>query len=345
MVLAIGATVGVALLNLDVETVGYVPQGLPGITIPEFELGLWLDLAVPSAMIALVAYVESYSIGATIASRQRGRINSHQELIALGAANISAAFTGAYPVAGSFSRSSVNYSSGARTPVSSLICAVVIIVTLLWLTPLFDRLPHAALAAIIIVSVLGLVDISTLRQHWRFYRQDVYTHFVTFASVLFLGVETGLIIGVAISVVLFVRRSSRPHIAVVGRLGGSAHFRNVERHEVETFPHVAAIRVDENLYFANANQVENRFMKIVNEHPEAKHLVLVCSAINFIDTSGLEMLHRINHALSNAGIKLHLSDVKGPVMDQLETAEFHLEISGKVFMTTDQAMRDLDSSD
>ncbi|MCZ6890531.1 MAG: sulfate permease [Gammaproteobacteria bacterium] len=344
MLIAIISTVLVATLGLDIDTVGYVPAGLPDLTIPPFDPALWLDLAPASAMIALVAYVESYTIGTTLAARQRKRVNSHQELIALGAANLGAAFTGAYPVAGSFSRSSVNYAAGARTPVSSLVCACVIVITLLWLTPLFEYLPHAALGAIIMISVGGLINFRSIREHWYFYHQDVYTHFITFGAVLFFGVEVGLIAGVAISVVMFVRRSSSPNIAVVGRLGSSAHFRNVERHQVETFAHVTAIRVDENLYFANANQVENRILKILERHAETKQVVLVCSAINFIDTSGLEMLHRINHNLDKVGIKLHLSDVKGPVMDQLESAKFPLELSGKIFLTTDQAMRDLDGS-
>jgi len=302
---------------------------------------LWLNLMPASAMIAVVAYVESYSIGTTLATRKRTRINSNQELIALGAANIGAAFTGAYPVAGSFSRSSVNYQAGGRTPVSSLICSVVIVLTLLFFTPLFDLLPHAALAAIVMLSVLGLMDLKSFRTHWRIYREDTVTQIVTFLAVLGFGVETGLITGVALSIAFFVRQSSRPHIAIVGRVGDGPHFRTAKRYDVETFQHVAAIRIDENVYFANAAQVENKLLKIVHRRPPTKHVLLVCSAINLVDISGLEMLERINQTLDRMGITLHLSEVKGPVMARLEAARFIINLTGSVFFTTDQAMRDL----
>jgi len=327
-----------------VAIIGEVPAGLPDFTIPPGDLDLWMDLLPTSTMIALVAYVESFSIGTTLATRQRTRVNGHQELIALGAANISAAFTGAYPVAGSFTRSSVNYQSGARTQVSSLVCAVVILLTLLLFTPLFTLLPHAALAAIVIVSVFGLIDFSSVRSHWKVNRDDSVTQLVTLATVLAFGVEAGLITGVALSVAFFVRRVSRPHVAIVGRIGNSEHFRAARRYDVETFAHVAAIRIDESLFFANANQVENKLLKIVQRRSGTRHVLLVCSAVNLIDVSGLEMLYRINQNLDRMGITLHLSEVKAPVMAQLEAADFITTLHGDVFFTTDQAMRNLGAS-
>ena len=344
MIVAIAGTGAVAIFGLNVDTVGFVPAGLPEFVPPPFDLALWLDLAPAAAMIALVTYIESFSIGTTLASRQRSRIDASQELVALGAANVGAAFTGAYPVAGSFSKSSVNVAAGARTPVSALVCVAVIASTLLWLTPLFANLPHATLAAIIIAAIVGIIDFSMLREHWRFFPGDVVVHFLALGGVLLLGVTPGLLLGVGAAIVLFVHRSSRPHIAVVGRLGDSVHFRNVDRFTTETFPHVAAVRVDENLYFANANQVEDRFLEIVEQHREARHLVLVCSAINFIDTTGLEMLRRLNHTLDSLGIALHLSDVKGPVRDQLESTSLSGELSGNLYPTTDEAMRELGAS-
>jgi len=345
LLVASGAAVAVWGWDLDLQagvaTIGFVPSGLPGFTMPPFDWDLWVDLAPSSAMIAVVAYIESYSIGTMLATRKRTRINANQELIALGAANISAAFSGAYPVAGSFSRSSVNYQTGARTPVSSLVCAFVIVLTLLFFTPLFARLPHAALAAIVIASVTGLMDFRSFRAHWHIYPEDSVTQLVTLFTVLLFGVEAGLITGVALSIAFFVRQSSRPHVAIVGRIGDSEHFRSIRRYDVETFQHIAAARVDENLYFANANQVENKLLKVVQRRPSTKHLLLVCSAINMIDISGLEMLYRINQTLEEMGIKLHLSEVKGPVMDQLEATDFVMSMTGSVFFTTDQAMRDL----
>ena len=339
---AAGSILLVLVAGFETPSVGYIPAGLPSIKAPPFDLDLWIDLAPSAALIAIVAYVESFSVGSTLASRQRKRVNSHQELIALGAANLGAAFTGAYPVAGSFSRSSVNYAAGGRTPVSSIASALVILISLLWFTPLFQILPHAVLAAIIIVSVVGLVEFKDLKTHWRFYRLDVVTHVVTLASVLAFGVETGLLTGVCVSILLFIRRSSRPQITIVGRLGDSTHFRNIERYDAETWPKVVALRIDESLYFANANRVEDRVLKIVETHHEAQHILLVCSSINFIDTSGLEMLRRINESLRSVSIKLHLSEIKGPLSDRLADTAFAQELSGQIFFTTDEAMQILD---
>jgi SulP family sulfate permease len=292
-------------------------------------------------MIAVVAYVESYSIGTTLATRERTRVNAHQELIALGASNIGAAFTGAYPVAGSFSRSILGYQTGARSQVAALVCMVVIIVTLMFLTPLFAPLPHAALAAIVVISVLGIMDVQSLRRHWRIHREDSITELATLITVLAFGVETGLLTGVALSIAFFVRTSSRPHVAIVGRIPNTEHFRSARRYDVETFSHVAAIRIDENVYFANANQVENKLLKIIQRRPGTKHVLLVMSAVNMIDVSGLELFYRINQNLEAMGIKLHLSEVKGPVMEQFEATDFIMRLTGSVFFTTDQAMRDL----
>ena len=348
LVTVLGTAV-VAGFGLDVGVVGSVPAGLPEFTLPLLDARLWWDLAPNAVLIALVAFVESYSIGKTLAARQRRRIDSHQELLALGAANIGASLSGAYPVAGSFSRSSVNYASGARTPASALVCAVIIVLTLLWLTPLFANLPHAVLAAVVIVAVYELADFRSVARDWRFYRGDVLTHFATFAGVLLAGVEAGLLIGVGISVVLFMRGSARPHIAVVGRLADTPHFRNVKRYEVRTWPHLVAARVDESFYFANADTLESRLAELV-DNPEGmpedgdsdggqavEHLLIIMSAVNFIDTTGLEMLQRLTHRLARRGVAMHLCEIKGPVRDQLEHVAVDEWLSGRVFQTTDDA--------
>lgn len=329
------------LFDLSVPTVGAVPAGLPTLTLPPFEVDLWLALMPNSMLIALVAYVESYTVGKAFASHEHRRVNSHQELIALGAANIGAAFTGAYPAAGSFSRTGVNHQAGGRTPFSGLVCAVVVVVTLLWFMPAFEYLPHATLAVIIIVSVFSLFDFRSFTEHWRFYRADVFTHLATFLGVLAFGVAPGLLIGVAISVVLFVRRSSRPHITVVGRLEDSPHFRSVERFEVQTFPGVALVRIDEGLYFANVNAIESHLIKVAERQEDIEHMVLVCSGINFIDTSGLEMLKRLASRFRGLQVTLHLSELKGPVRDQIDTIVLKEYLSGHAFPTTDEALRHL----
>ena len=321
------------------STVGKVPSGLPAIKAPPFELQLWLELLPSAAIIALVAYIESYSIGATMAARQQSRINSHQELIAIGAANIGAAFTGAYPVAGSFSRSSVNYFSGGRTPVSSLVCAVVIVFVLLFLTEVFANLPHAVLAAIVMVSVVGLMDLKSSRRHWSTQRNDSLTEYATLVLVLFMGVEIGLLAGVGLSIAFFIRNSSRPHITQVGRLDDTEHFRSIKRYDVETLPHVLALRVDENIYFANAAQIEDKLLKRAQRRRGTRHLLVVCSSVNMIDATGLQMLSRLNTNLARSGITLNLCDVKGTIMAQLEAAELSSVLSGQIFFTADRAMK------
>ncbi len=250
--------------RFGVATVGPIDGGLPTLAWPPFDLALWLDVMPASAMIALVAYVQSFSIGTQLAHRKRQRLNPNQELIALGAADFGAAFTGGMPVAGSMSRST----GGGRTALTGVFCALFVLVTVLWLTPYFSALPHAALAAIIIMSVSDFIDFSPVYRYWKFYRHDSITHVVALLAVLMFGVERGLLIGILVAVALFVRRSSRPHIAIVGRVGDSAHFRSELRHQVATHPHVMAVRIDENLYFANANLVETRLLRLVSRNAE-----------------------------------------------------------------------------
>jgi len=331
------ATISGADAQLD--TVGRFPGGLPALRPPPFDPQLWVALMPSAAIIALVSYIESYSIGATLAARKRTRVNSHQELIALGAANIGAAFTGAYPVAGSFSRSSVNFASGGRTQVSSVVCALVIITVLVFFTDIFAALPQAVLAAIVMVSVVGLMDFKSSSHHWAIHRHDTITEIVTLLLVLFMGVETGLAAGVLLSLAFFIRTSSRPNITQVGRLANTEHFRSVKRYDVETLPHVLALRVDENIYFANAAQIEDKCLKRTQRRPGTRHLLLVCSAINMIDATGLQMLLRLNANLARAGVSLHFSDVKGTLMPHLHAARLTEQISGEIFFSADRAMK------
>ena len=328
-------------LNGNLQTVGFVPAGLPTLVWPNFDLALWLNLMPAAAIIAIITYVESYSIGTTLAAKQQTRINPHQELFALGAANMGAAITGAYPVAGSFSRSSVNYSAGARRPLSSLFCALVVVLTLTFLTGLFANLPKAVLAAIVIVSVIGLIDFKSSRKHWSVYRHDSWTELATMSLVLIFGVEVGLLAGVGISIALFIRSSSQPNITQVGRLDDSEHFRSVKRFEVTTYPNILALRVDENIFFANATQIEDRLLRRALRRKDTKHLVVVCSSVNMIDATGLMMLYRLNSHLAEANISLSLSDVKGPLMKQLSNTDITQSISGEVFFNTDQAIKQL----
>jgi SulP family sulfate permease len=269
-------------------------------------------------------------------------VDADQELVALGAANLAAAFSSGYPVTGGFSRSSINFSAGANSGLASIITAGLIALTVLFLTPTFYYLPNTVLAAIIIVAVIGLIDLPTLRHVWRYNKADAASLLATFAAVLVLGVDAGILVGVAASIALYLWRTSRPHMAVVGRMGDSEHFRNVQRHEVQTCPHVVAVRVDESLYFANTAYLEGRLLGMVAERPEVRHLLLICSAVNFIDASALETLESMLQELRDAGADLWLAEVKGPVMDRLLAIGFIDELGhDHVFLSTHQAMNAL----
>jgi len=326
----------------DVRTVGEIPGGLPALGALQFDLELAQQLFVPALLIALIGFLESVSVGTALASKRRERIDANGELVALGAANLASAFSGTYPVAGGFGRSMVNFSAGAQTTLASLISALVLAVVVSFFTPLFYYLPAAALGAVIIMAVLPLIDLHSLRTSWRFNRADSLTLIATFVLVLALGVELGILGGIGISIALLLYRTSQPHIAIVGRVGESEHFRNEQRHDVTTHSNTLAIRIDESLYFANTRYVEEYLLAQCAARPDTRHVVLICTAVNFIDASALETLENLIVHLRNQGVTLHLAEVKGPVQDQLnQTAFFEQLGDGQLFFTTDEAMKAL----
>ncbi len=342
MILATGA---VWLWQLDergVRVVGSIAAGLPVPSLPPLDLELARQLLPAALLISLVGFVESMAVAQTLAARRRQRIEPDSELLGLGAANLAAAFSGGLPVTGGIARSQVNFEAGARTPMAGVFSAVGIALGALLLAPLLQRLPQAALAAIIVVAVWGLIDLRGLARTWRYSRQDGAAQAATLAAVLLLGVETGIVLGVGLSLLLFLWRTSRPHIAVVGQVPGSEHFRNVERFQVIESPSVLSLRVDESLYFPNARYLEDRVAALVAARPQVRHLVLMCPGINLIDASALESLEAIAERLRAAGVQLHLSEVKGPVMDQLGRSDFLQRFGGQVFVSHYQALRQLD---
>ena len=344
LVAVAGSTVTVWALGLDqsgVRVVGEIPRGLPDFGLPALDLGLLQLLIIPALMIAIVGYVESISIGQTLAAKRRQRLDPDRELIALGAANLGAGLSNAMPVTGGLSRSIVNFDAGAETPAAGAITALMIAVALIFLTPLLHFLPNATLAAIIVVAVASLLDFRALPRTFAYSRADGAAMAGTILVTLFIGVEEGLLAGVALSLVLFLYRTSRPHMAVIGQVAGTEHFRNIERHHVTTDPGVFSIRVDESLYFPNARALEDRILRAVAEQPELRHVVLNCVAVNFIDASALESLEEINQRLRDAGVQFHLTEVKGPVMDRLQRSHFLDELSGQVFLTQYDAMASL----
>lgn len=346
LVLVVVASLAVALFGLDerfgVSVVGTIPEGLPPFALPAVDLPLWRELLWGAVLIALVGFLESASVAKSLAARDRERIDPDRELKGLGLANIGASFSGGYPVTGGISRSVVNYTAGARTPLAGVISALLIVLVLLFFTPWLAWLPHASLAAIILVAVVGLVDLHTPRRIWQYSRSEALTLLTTAAVVLGIGVEAGIVAGVLLSLGLYLWRTSRPHMAVVGRVPGTEHYRNVERHAVETDPRILLVRVDESLYFPNTRYLEDRLQELVWDRNGVEHVVLICSAVNVIDASALESLEELAGQFADSGVTLHLAEVKGPVMDGLERAGFtrHLR-GGRVFLSTHEAMKAL----
>jgi SulP family sulfate permease len=308
--------------SASVKVVGQVPAGLPPLTMPSFDPTVWRSLLPTALAISFVGFMESISVAKSLASKKRQKVASDQELVALGIANIGATFSGGYPVTGGFSRSVVNYEAGANSGLASIITAVFMALAIIFLTPLFYYLPQALLAAIILVAVVGLIDIKTFRHVWAYNKADGVSMIITFFAVLAVGIETGILVGITATILLFIWRTSRPHIATVGRIGSSQVYRNILRHEVETCPTVIAIRVDESLYFANSKYLEDTILNKVADNPEVVHLVLIATAVNFIDASALETLETLQIELRDAGVDLHLAGIKGPVMDRLKQIGF-----------------------
>ena len=325
-----------------VAVVGSIPKGLPmpTLTLPGVELAL--ELLPAALLIGLVGYVESVSIAKALANRRRQRIDTNQELIALGVANIAGGVFGGMPVAGGFSRTMVNFTAGARTQFAAIITAVLVGAVALFFTPLLANIPKAALAAIIIVAVSQLIDIKAILRIWRYDRVDGAVLLVTAAGVLLIGIEAGLATGIALSLISFALRAARPHVAVLGRIRGSEHFRNVKRHEVQTWPQLLFLRVDENLTFANASFLESLVSNELATLGDIRHVILVLSSVNAVDSTALEVLERLAESSKEAGVNLHLSDVKGPVMDRLERSGLINAIApGEVFLSAHLAAETL----
>ncbi|WP_421721978.1 SulP family inorganic anion transporter [Alloalcanivorax xenomutans] len=336
------AVEGLDLRRAGVATVGAIPGGLPALSLPAFDAELWRALLLPALLISLIGFVESVSVAQTLAAKRRQRIDSNAELTGLGMANLASAVSGGFPVTGGFSRSVVNFDAGARSPLAGILTAVGIALTALFFTPWFQALPKATLAATIIVAVLSLVDLGALARTWRYSRADGLAMAVTMAGVLLMGVEVGVIAGVLSSLLLFLWRTGQPHVAELGQVPGTEHFRNVQRHQVQVSPSVLSLRVDESLYFANARHLEDQIYDCVMQRPQIRHVVLLCSAVNQIDASALDSLESLNQRLGDAGVTLHLSEVKGPVMDRLRRSPFPKHLHGRIFLTHFDALRALD---
>lgn len=313
----------VTILGLDqlgVRIVGEIPVGLPSLSLPALNGSVIQSLLATALAISLVSFMESIAVAKAIQSRHRvDELDPNQELIALGAANIGGAFFQSYPVTGGFSRTAVNDQAGARSGLASIISAGLILLTLLFLTPLFHNLPNAILAAVIMVAVFGLIDYKEVIHLWHTDRSDLWMLAVTFVATLALGIEEGILIGVVLSLGLVIYRTSRPHIATLGRVPGSDFYRNVERFDhLEIRPDILILRLDAQLYFANLNYCKDQIRRQVREKgPALRCLVLNAESISHIDSSAAQMLHDLIRDLRGQGLTIMMNSIIGPVRDRM----------------------------
>ena len=329
-------------LGDKVAVVGSIPQGLPSFALPDLSLDMIEALWLPAFFISIIGFVESVSVGQTLAARKNERIDSNQELIGLGAANIAASVSGGYPVTGGFARSVVNFDAGAATPAAGGFTAVGIGIATLAFTPYLYFLPKAVLAATIIIAVLSLIDLSVLKNSWFYSKSDFFAIFGTIIVTLFMGVEFGVSFGVTASIALYLYQTSQPHIAEIGLLPETQHFRNILRQNAITSPLIRSLREDENLYFANAELIDKMIKERLEKSPDIRHVVLNCTSISLIDASALEVLENLNKFLMSRSIGLHFSELKGPVEDRLLKAKFLEHLSGQVFLHHYGAVSQLD---
>ena len=352
LIVITAAIIASKLLNLSdhgVVMIGTIPAGLPTLSLPEISAlngtdSFWKEVITASFFIGMISYITSLSTAQTFAVKAKQRICPNQESIALGAANMASGLSGAFPVAASLSRSAVSQSAGAKTPATSLFAAAGIAISCVTLPGLLSDLPLAILSALIIVAIAPLINPKNARRLYDYNRPDFFIWLITLMSTLIGGLAEGLALGILLSLAHYIYRSSKPHVAICGLIEGTEHFRNVLRHEVITVPEVVSIRIDANLYFANARFLEDTINHLIVSYPDAKHVILQCNPINSIDASALNSLFVCNNALKDAGITFHLSEVKGPVMDRLERSDFLSTLTGCVYLSHYQAWSECQST-
>jgi SulP family sulfate permease len=344
LVVVAGAALAVHQFDLaarGVATVGSIQSGLPGLVWFVPDTGMLTTLALPAGIMALVGMVQNIAMAQALAIQRREKVDANREILGLGAANLFASMHGGMPVGGGVSRSALNVAAGARSPLASIVSGLGMAIIVLLAAPSFASLPLAALAATIMVAAFAMIDLDSLRTAWRYDRVDALSWLGTAGGVVFIGLEAGIALGIALSLAALLVRASTPHIARLGRLPGSEHFRNVERHAVETLPHALFLRIDESLFFGNLAAVEEHLAEQLARSPEVRHVVLVMSAVNRVDTSAMETLRDINRNLAERGLRLHFAEIKGPVQDRLQGSPLLPELSGLVFLSANAAFESL----
>ncbi|WP_199507645.1 MULTISPECIES: SulP family inorganic anion transporter [unclassified Psychrobacter] len=342
LVIATALSMSLDWSQAGVSVIGAIPKGLPAFTVPYLPDFHDVLVLLPSAgLMALIVFVSSSSVASTYARLRNEPFDANRELTGLGLANIAGGLFQSFAVAGGFSRTAINVDSGARTPLASVVTVLVMIGALIAFGQLLAPLPYALLGATIMASIIGLIDIATLRSAWQRDRLDAASFLAAFIGVLAFGLNTGLVIGLMVSFASLIWQSSHPHVAIVGELSGTGHFRNIHRHSVRTFEHMILLRVDESLFFGNSESVHRHIVDAMHAYPKATEIVLIMAAVNHIDLTAQEMLIKLNQELIAQGKRLHFSFIKGPVMDVIGDTPIITELSGHVYLSTVDAVHTL----
>ena len=341
LIVVASATMMVSAFDLDhrygVAVVGAVQEGLASFTFFVPELDSLRVLIVPALILAFIGMVQNITMAQALAVKRRERVDSNRELVGLGVSNIVAAFYGGMPVGGGLSRTAVNLAAGAQSPLASIVTGAAMLGFMAAGTHWFARLPLAVLAANIMIAAVSMIDIKAFRQAWSYDRADALALLGTGVGVFLLGLEFGIVLGIGFSLATLLVRASTPHIAVIGRIVGTEHFRNIERYGVETIPGVLFVRIDESLFFGNLSTIELRLSSELDKAPDTHDLVLIMSAVNRVDTTAMEVLTDLNRDLDSRGIRLHLAEVKGPVQDRLVNSPLWKTLTGDVHLSVNKA--------
>lgn len=329
--------------NLGIATLISLPTHLPLPALPVVDLDIIITLLPSALLIALIAFISSASVAGNLARIRQESFTPNHELKGLGLANIASSFFGGFAVSGGISRTSLNVALGANTPLSSMVCAIGVLIIALFLGQFITGLPYAILSAIIITSAIAMIDVTSFKIAYTQDKNEALTLAMTFVACVGFGLNVGLITGLLVSFALIIYRSHRAHVAVVGQIADSEHFRNICRHQAQTFENIILIRIDESLYFGNVASVRAALDDICCKYPTACHIVIIMTAVNHMDLSAQEMLADFNRTLIMDDKYLHFAEIKGPVMDALINTPIIKGLSGQVFLSTAMAVKTLNS--
>lgn len=329
------------LVDQRIAVVGFVPTGFPALRFDFFDVEKWKVLFPSASFIALIAYVESIAIAKIVANLRNEKISPNQELVALGISNIVSAISGGMPTAGGLSRTMVNFAAGACTQIAAVIATIILALAVMFCSEWFYNIPKATLAVIILMAILPLVKLRSILHTWQYDKGDGIAEIITLLGVLFLGIEEGISIGIFLTFISHLRKASHPHIAVVGRLPNSRHFRNVKRHKVETWENLLFMRIDENITFANVSFIEEFIENELRNAPKVQQIVLIFTSVSDIDMTAIEALEQLNQSLNSIGVTLHFAEIKGFLRDKLEKSDVFKHLSGQIFFDAEEAVTKL----